>query len=327
MRLFLLAAVLSVFTLNLNSQSLRITAADTQSARMRAEITGSQIIIRDADAAVITAADYDRGEEPDHSLSSYVLPDGGILLRENIANFLVYNARGEIANSISNSTRSEEGEAVSEFAADVNKKTLVLYNPKVMAGGKTGSRARIISLDGLNTDVFYSADRAIKKVRVAESGEFLAFVTEKQGTDDEVVVTDRFGNTINTIPFDQEISGVNLYGDGKVLVVYSDSRVAVYDVLSGGRRGGSSFTGGVLRFATFSNADNSIIGLTGDLSNGRLTGIEARVINISAGKIARASYNEAVQVSDLDDIILTRTGPFSYTISGMSKNLMLKGSF
>lgn len=325
---FLYSGLLLLFiSANIQGQSLTVNSTKGSSTSLKSKIEGKTILVQDDDGAIITKGDYNTPSQADPSLKSYALQNGGAIIRENIANFLVYDSFGKVVNSVSNSTQSKDGESISELAADVNGKTVVLYNTKVMTGGKSGSRAKVLGLAQSSLDVFYSEDRTIRTVRVAESGEFIAIATAKAGTDDEVVIIDRYGNQINTIKFDQEIVGMNLYGNGSTLTVFSAGRVAVYDVFSGNRLGGSSFRDGVLRFANYSGADRAIIGLTGDINGNKLSNIEVRVINIGASKIAKNKYSGTVQFQNLDAITLNRTGRFNYTISGMNKDLKLKATF
>ena len=103
--------------------------------------------------------------------------------------------------------------------------------------------------------------------------------------------------------------------------------MAVFEVLSGKRIASSSFRNGTLRFANYSGADQSIVGLTGDLNGNTLSNIEVRIINVAAKKIISETYSGEVEVADFDAITLNRKGRFNYTISGMSKDLSLRGQF
>ncbi|MFA5667772.1 MAG: hypothetical protein WC967_00915 [Balneolaceae bacterium] len=325
---FLYSGLILLFlSANIQGQSLSVSSANASSSSLKSNIDGKTIVVQEGDGVIITKGSYNAPSQADPSVKSYSLQNGGVIVRENIANFLVYNSFGKIEKSVSNSTQSKDGESISELAADVKGKTVVLYNTKVMSGSKSGSRAKVLGLGQTSLDVFYSDDRTIRTVRVAESGEFIAIATAKEGTDDEVTIIDRYGNQINTIKFDQEIVGMNLYGSGSTLTVFSNGRVAVYDVLSGNRLGGSSFRDGILRFANYSSADKAIIGLTGDINGDRLSNIEVRVINIGASKIAKNNYSGTIQFQDLDAITLTRTGRFNYTISGMDKDLKIRATF
>lgn len=80
-------------------------------------------------------ADYDLTSN-DNSLKIYCMLNGGFVVRENIANFLFFDAEGDVVQSISNSSQSTEGESISELATDPAFKTVVLYNPRIVRDGK-----------------------------------------------------------------------------------------------------------------------------------------------------------------------------------------------
>ncbi len=324
MKFFRSIFLLVLFTTAVKSQSLKVTSAPSSNKILKAEVLDKAITLKDVDGKVITTGIYNTPDQSDPSLKTYALKNGGFIVRENIANFLVYDSFGKVVRSISNSTQSKDGEAISEVAADANGKTIVLYNPKVMANGKSGSRAKVIGLNQSESDIFYSDSRVIRTVKVSESGEFIAIATGKEGTDDEVVIVDRYGNKINSVSFDQEIVGVNLYGSGSTLTVYSNSRAAVYNVLTGKRIGSSSFRSPV-HFANYSSSDKTIIALTGDLKGNSITNVELHAVNIGARKVVRGAYSSSIV--ELTEPTLERVGRFNYVLKGYSKDLKVRASF
>jgi len=324
MKFFRSFFLLILFTTAVKSQSLKVASAPSSSKILKTEVLDKAITLKDVDGKVITTGTYNTPDQSDPSLKTYALKNGGFIVRENIANFLVYDSFGKVVRSISNSTQSKDGEAISEVAADANGKTIVLYNPKVMANGKSGSRAKVIGLNQSESDIFYSDSRVIRTVKVSESGEFIAIATGKEGTDDEVVIVDRYGNKINTVSFDQEIVGVNLYGSGSTLTVYSNSRAAVYNVLTGKRIGSSSFRSPV-HFANYSSSDKTIIALTGDLKGSSITNVELHAVNIDARKVVRGSFSSSIV--ELTEPVLERVGRFNYVLKGYNKDLKVRASF
>ena len=324
MKFFRSFFLLVLFTTAVKSQSLKVASAPSSSKILKTEVLDKAITLKDVDGKVITTGIYNTPDQSDPSLKTYALKNGGFIVRENIANFLVYDSFGKVVRSISNSTQSKDGEAISEVAADANGKTIVLYNPKVMANGKSGSRAKVIGLNQSESDIFYSDSRVIRTVKVSESGEFIAIATGKEGTDDEVVIVDRYGNKINTVSFDQEIVGVNLYGSGSTLTVYSNSRAAVYNVLTGKRIGSSSFRSPV-HFANYSSSDKTIIALTGDLKGSSITNVELHAVNIDARKVVRGSFSSSIV--ELTEPVLERVGRFNYVLKGYNKDLKVRASF
>lgn len=326
MKTILITFLLSFITVSLFGQSLQISEASTSTDKLTASLSGNSIQISEQNGSVINSGSY-KSVSDDPSFKIYPLQNGAYIVRENIANFVLYDSFGTVIRPISNSTQSQDGEKISELATDPLGKTIVLYNPEVRNGNKRGSQAKIIGLENTEQDVFYREDQEIRALRVAESGEFIAIASGKDGSENEVTIIDRYGNEIRTISFDQEIKGLSLYGSGSTLTVFSEGRVAVYNVSSGERLGSSSFRGAPLQFANYSGSDQTIIGLTGDLNGATLSNIEVRIINVAARKIASQKFSGSVDISDLDAITLNRVGRFNYRLSGMSKDLNLKASF
>lgn len=262
----------------------------------------------------------------DESVKVYVKPNGGFIIRENIANFLFYDTRGKIKQSVSNSSQSTEGESISELAADPAYKTVVIYNPKIVRNGVEGSRARVVKNNWATRDVFYSSDRAIRSVKVSDNGQYIAIITYKSGTDDEVRVTDRFGNELGTFTFNQNIADVIISDNGEHVTIRSNSRVGVYSMLNGEREGSTSFRS-MLQFAKYVPQDETIIAVTADRAGSVLSNVEIHAINLTARSIERQGYSGELGVSELVPVELKRTSSFRYLISGFSKSLSVNVQF
>lgn len=326
MKIFPLIFLAGLLSSSLFSQSLSISGGSSDSPYLKGSISSNAIQIMEPNGSVINSGKYNSVID-DPSFKIYPLQNGAYIVRENIANFVLFDSFGSVIRPISNSSNSEDGEKISELATDPMGKTIVLYNPQVRNGDKRGSRAKVIELENSERDIFYSADQEIRAVRVSESGEFIAIAYGKEGSDDEITVMDRYGNEIRKIVFDRKVKGLNLYGSGSTLTVFSEGRVAVYNVLSGERIGSSSFRNGTLQFANYSASDQTIVGLTGDLNGTTLSDIEVRIINVAARKIASQKYSGTVQITEPDNISMIKNSRFNYTITGINKNLNLKVSF
>lgn len=322
--IFLLFIAFTISTIGF-SQNLQISSSASTSVELSSIYNGSEIEIVENNI-VLSSALYKLGDN-DPSFKVYPLQNGAYIVRENIAGFVLFDSFGSLVRPISNSSNSTDGEKISELAMDPLGKTVVLYNPQIRIGGKRGSQAKIVGLEDSDITVFYKEDEEISAVRVAESGEFIAIAYGKGTKKNDVVVIDKFGNEIKSFAFDRVVTGLNLYGSGSTLTVFSENRVAVFNVLSGERIASSSFRNGTLRFANYSGADQAIVGVTGDLNGNTLSNIEVRIINVAAKKIITQSYSGEVEVTDFDAITLNRNGRFKYTISGMSKDLNLKATF
>ncbi|MAO63948.1 MAG: hypothetical protein CL666_02990 [Balneola sp.] len=265
-------------------------------------------------------------EPGDDSFKLYVEPNGGFIVRENIANFLFYGPDGGIKNTVSNSSQSTEGESVSELAADRMFKTVVLYNPKIISDGVEQSRARVIDERGVATNIFYDSQRAIKDVAVSEDGQFVAVVSVAQGSDDQVSIVDRFGNELGEFTFNQNIEDVTFSPDARFITIRSNSRVGIYSVISGEREGSTSFRN-ILQYAAYVPEDENIIAVTADRNGEVLSNVEFHAINLAARSIERQEYTGRIGNSDFFDISMERTARNTYTFSGWNKILNVSVRF
>lgn len=315
--------------ITLNNESLSFgggaASSDIANSGISATVGESGISIYEVDGTELINKEYDMISD-DSSLKIYAMSNGGVIVRENIANFLIYNPFGDLLHSISNSSQSSEGESISELAADPYFRTIVLYNPKIVRSGQEGSRVSIVDKDGEATDIFNSVDRAIRKVNVSENGQFISIITYNPGTDDEAVLTDRFGNELNRISFDQTLTDTQFSDDGRFITLRSNSRIAAHSVMSGERVGGTSFRS-TLHFAEYIPEDNVVLALTADKSGDVLTNVELHAVNLEARSIERQSYNSSLGTSELIPVALQRNGRYNYSISGFSQNLNVRASF
>ena len=314
---------LFTFSLSIQAQTLRVTSVESGIDGLSASISDGNVTILETNGSELVKGMYN-SPTGDPSVASYVFPNGSFIVRENIANFLVYDSFGRVQKSISNSTQSEGGEAISELASDQFGKTIVLYNPKVMMNGVTGSRAKIINSKNVPLDVYYSQDRELSIVNVSSNGEFIAFGSIKSGTNDEVQLMDRFGNILTTIGFDQPVKGVSFSENGLYATIYSGGRAAAYEVRSGERVGSTSFRNTSVVFAAYDPVDKIIIGLTGSGSS-TITDIQLHTVNVAARKIAREDFDGSLEITG--QIKIRRIGSSRYTLTGLDKKLELRASF
>lgn len=318
--ILLVLAMLSGTTI---AQTLSVSTAPSNEKYLTTKVSSQGIVVSEEDGAELTKGIYN-APSGDPSLETYSLPDGSFIVRENIANFLIYDSFGRVQKSISNSTQSEGGEAISELAMDASGKTIVLYNPKVVLNERTGSQAKVITTRSVPTDIFYSEDRVLTVVEVSANGEFIAFASSKSGSDDEVQLVDKFGNALNTISFDQPVKGIVFSENGLFVTIYSGGRAAAYEIRSGERVGSTSFRNTSVIFAGYDPVDKTIVGLTGT-EGSSITDVELHAVNVTARKIAREDFTGNLMKKS--QISMTRTGSGRYTISGLDKELNLRVSF
>lgn len=255
-------------------------------------------------------------EAGDESLRIYAGLNGSFIVRENIANFLFFDANGDIKQSISNSSQSTEGESISELAKDPASKTVVLYNPKIVRDGVEGSRARIVNSNSTTEDFYYSSDRAIRDVKVTNNGQYIGVITYGNG-DDQLSLFDRFGNKLNMISFDQSIMDFEFSSNGKFVTIRSNGRIGVYDTVSGERKGSTSFRSR-LHFATFVPEESTIIAITAERTGNTLSEIEFHAINTELRSIERNELNTRLGINDKVSVNLQRKSAYNYRFTGFN---------
>ncbi len=314
---------LTIPFLSVSAQNLDVTTSTYFKNMVEATVLGNGLKVTEG-ATTILEADYTLPAEPDPSLQAYAMPNGSVVVRENIANFLFYDSFGNIRKSVSNSSQSEGGEAISEFVVDVNGKTKVIYNPKIIRNGKTGSRAKFVLANMEVIDVFSSQDRAIQSVDISTNGELIAITTMKEGTDDEVTILDQFGNILATIEFDQDVKGVTFSENGLFATIYSGGRAAAYEISSKERVGSTSFRNTSVIYANYSPEDKTIIALTGK-GEQSYSELQAHTVNVSARKIARKDINGTMK--QLHQIVMERTGNGRYLLLGLDSMINLRAQF
>ncbi len=313
----------SIFSNVVVAQNLDVITTEYFHNVLKASVSENGVKVMEGFTTILEA-DYNHPGEPDPSLLAYAMPNGNVVVRENIANFLFYDSFGNIRKSVSNSSQSEGGEAISEFATNVTGKTMVIYNPKIIRNGVAGSRAKFV-LNNLEVlDIFSSSDRAIRTVNVAASGELIAIATMKEGTDDEITILDQFGNNLGTFEFDQEVKGVSFSENGLFVTIYSGGRAAAYEIRNKERAGSTSFRNTSVIYANYSPEDKIIVAITGS-GSATYSDLQAHTVNVAARKIARKDINGTMNLRH--QIIMERAGNGRYTILGLDKMLNLRAQF
>lgn len=264
----------------------------------------------------------------DPSTAIYPVAGGASVVRYNIARFDFFDSEGHRIASASNSSGSQGGESISELAMDPLGKTIVVYNPIIKRNGKNGSRAR--AFDGKKDfyDLYYSTDRTIADLKVTRNGQFVVLLTQKDGTNDEITVTDRFGNTLNTLSFDQKIQGFQLGEEGKYVTAFTQRRAMVYGLLSAKRIGSTSFRS-TLVFADYFPQDHVIVGLTGKYypQTGMINGGKIQLVHLAKRKIVDQQIGTSLGSSKKIPMRLKRTGAYRYDLLGTSKLIHIRASF
>lgn len=265
----------------------------------------------------------------DPSLQPYVLPNGEVIVRSNIANFSFYDALGNVSQTISNSTSAQQGEAVSELVKDSQGQTMLVYNPKIFRGENPGSRISKITGNSQKKGLFNSGSRYIKTLELAENGRFFAVVTAREHTADQIVVMDLFGNELARIEAREQIKDVSFSDDFQYLTLMSSGRMSVYKIIQGERVGSSSIRGVPLLFAEFIPEDNLLIGLAGEYNEETdlITNAEIKAVDFTRRKIASGSIADPLSMIPKIALDVKRESNTNYLLDGLNRHLNLKVNF
>jgi len=264
----------------------------------------------------------------DPSLAIFPFNNGSLLLRENITNFTFYDTLGEIKKSVSNSSGSEDGETISEVVMSRNAKTIVIYTPKIKRDGQLGSQAQAMNTSGEFNNIFFSKNRYLKNVSISSDGNMVVAITAKSGTDDRVLIMDKFGNELNTISTDENLKGASLSADLGYLTLYSGRRVMVYNTLSGERLGATSVRT-PLFLADYFPEDNILLMLAGDYSEdvGMMRGAEFQAVDLEKREITSQEFSGTLGFSKALMSRFVRTSGDTYRLEGANKQIEIETNF
>ncbi len=323
------------------SQSVRFLASDTKQnydvvglssdntivATLNWTNQEGEIVLYNAQGEVLNAfSTISLADET--SFGVYPFSNGNALLRDKIANFTFYDTFGEIVTSMSSSSQSKEGEAISEVATSESGNTIVIYNPKIKRDGQLGSKAQVRTGPSQFEDIFFSSNRYLKDVVVSKEGSLIAAITAKQGTDDQVLIMDRYGNELNTISADEDLRSVRFTDDLEQITIFSGGRVMVHNTLSGESLGATSLRSPVV-IAEYFPADNLILVLTGNYSDRSetLNNIEFRAINLEQRSIASQEFSGSLGLNKAIELGLVRDANNTFTLKGTNKTINIRANF
>jgi hypothetical protein len=265
----------------------------------------------------------------DESANVYLTNAGGLALRKNIAGFEFYDPTGKLIQTASNSSQSKLGEAISEYASDPFGTTQMVFNPRINFKESSGSRLRRFN-GGRFEYVWDNLNRLLSVVEVSDSGRMVAAATTQEGSDDVVQVMDRYGNKIRSYETRDPVSKMSFSDDDRYLMIRSEHRVVVYDIVRDERVGSSSFRGYPLLFASYIPQDELIVGITGewDSNTGIINNMEVRGVHLGKRSIASAEFRDgAVTRNAALPWHIKRLGRYRYEVSGTNRDLVIRGRY
>lgn len=265
-------------------------------------------------------------ESSDQTISLRQLPSGKSIARDNVANFTFFDADGKQSYSISNSAQAQDGEQASGLATNDLGSTVVVYNPEIRRADGSASRARLVFGQEDSHIFLEEGDRTISFLDVNDSGSFITVITQNQNSDDQLTVFDRFGNEVFQIDSDMELKGAHLTDNADFLTIYSQSRVQVYNVLTGERLGSSTSRTPIVTASYF--ADDEVVLLFNGSENGSSIhnpGVTA--VHLGLRQIARNDINANLSMLDINKLKIERVGASSYLLKGVNQPVNLRVNF
>ncbi len=282
--------------------------------------------IYDHSGVKLTSQSLEFFDGSDDTIGMHVLENGGVIARDNVANFTFFDAAGDQIFSVSNSSQSPDGEQASGWATDRSGSTIVLYNPEIRRGDESASRATLVFGEE-DTFVFYENNsRTISSLNVDPDGRFITLISKAEGTDDAVSVYDRFGNELYSMETEMDLNGVNLSGDGGYLTIFSGSRVQVYDTQTSERLGSSTARSSVV-FGTYHPEDEIVMTLNGAEQNGEISDPELVAVHLGQRQISRQDVGHSLSFLNRSQLQIERSGSHSYLLSGVNRPLNISTQF
>lgn len=260
----------------------------------------------------------------DPSLAIYPVSSGHLLLRDNIMNFIWHDGLGNKGTNISSGSGSQQGETISEVEMSADRQTVVIYTPKIKRGSALGSKAELLKADDQFQRIFQSESRYLKDLSVADDGNLITLVTAAEGTNDEVVILDKYGNEINTLTVEEPVVGASLDTSGEYVTVYSSNRVGVYSTLNGERLGSTSLQEAVFSAEYFPD-DQIIVLLSGNYSSasGILNNVQFKAVDLDKREIVSEGFSDALGFHQALPSSFKRLSANKYEFNGANKDLVI----
>ncbi len=289
---------------------------------------GLQHLLIDGLGRRVGTIELDHFDPDDQTLGLSVFSDGRFVTRDNVANFNFYNPEGTLRYSISNSSGSPDGEVASRILSDPSGNVILLYNPRITYGEDEGSRARILEGEGAWIELYQSLDRSIKYAGMTGNGSFIVLVSQKEGTDDEVAVFDRFGNELITFTSEEDLKGASLTEEGRIVTIFSAGRIQVYRITDQERLGSTSIRAGEILHAAYHEEDQQILALSGNLSNDhRISSPYLHAIHLAERSLDSTELEGILTFPDLSHIQFDRVGPNRFRLMGMNRGFEIETRF
>lgn len=290
-------------------------------------INKGSLYLMNVDASGNTIVDHplEFFDSTDQTLNVYAFNDGRSIIRDNVANFTFFDAAGELLYSYSNSSQSVDGERESQLSSDANGRTIVLYNPVIAYGNRTGSIATILYGEQNSYELFRDSQREIRQLNVSNNGAYITLLASNS-SGSQLLLFDRFGNEIYQYQTEDDLQGVSLSSDANFLTKYTSGRVQVYNVQTGELMGSTTSRSTIL-YAEYIPQDETILALGGSLQDRAISNPTITAVHLGLRQITRNDIGLSLSTLDPNTIQITRTGVRRYSLTGLNKTLNVQTNF
>lgn len=270
--------------------------------------------------------EIDTYDPDDPSPKVYVLDNGEMYYRYNVSFFYHYDSNGERLRTINNSSGSHHGEKISNLKVMPNSNAVLIYNDRILYGGDwVGSRLRYYDGSGDPQTIYRSESLYINGISFSPNGQLilLHLVNERTGNHYARAI-DTNGNTLHSLEYDGfEPVELSVGNNGRYLTSRGSGRVMVHDLQTGERLGATSIRGASTLAATYASSHNSMIVLSGSLSENtrRLSDMQLRVVNIEERSINTEEIDGEYSWHDILDLEIKPDEAGRYRITGINREL------
>ncbi len=150
------------------------------------------------------------------------------------------------------------------FVSTGSESSLLVIIPKLFpnSGEFPIGIVRQVGPDGSVADLYQTQDGWIQAAGVSEDGVLIGLSIADRKRDNQseniVLVIDRFGNELGEFSLGSETQAIRFTQTLSHVILYSQSRVGVFDLKSGERVAGTSIRSGI-QYATYIPEDNTIL--------------------------------------------------------------------
>lgn len=262
----------------------------------------------------------------DETIGLTLLNNGEFIVRDNVANFSFFDAKGDRVYTYSNSSQASGGEQTSEIAVSENGVIKVAYNPVIQYQNSQGSRISIVTGDREADQIFASQNRVISKLNISPDDHSISVVTENETGSRKIHWFDRFGNLLFEMEPELDVTGFNVTDDGRFITIFSGNRVQVYERDTSERLGSASSRSTILQAVYFSES-NLIVALGGQEVNQQISDPEITAIDLQQRQIDRVQLNESVRFLHRSHISIKNDGSNTFRIDGINRPIRVTARF